>query len=81
MNLNQIFKAGSSCFKSLNPQDWAKGLYMAVGAATLTALQNSIEAHGLKIDWVNIGQAALSAAVVYLIKNYFTGPKPLRLVK
>ena len=51
---------------------------MATGAGVLTAVQNSVAAHGLKLDFQNIGQAAVSAAAIYLLKNYFSKPQPAR---
>lgn len=65
----------TSTFLTLNPCDFLRGLSLAVIAAVLTVIQNSLAAGSIDFDWKNIAQVAGSAAVSYLIKNYFSGTK------
>ena len=56
---------------SLNWQDGLKGLIVAVITTVLGIVENSLTA-GAAIDWKNIGLTAITVAVAYLAKNFFT---------
>ena len=60
---------------SLNIKDLAKGLIVAIGGAAITAIENSIQAGSLTLDWKAIGSVALAAGLSYLGKNFFTPAK------
>ena len=57
---------------TLKAHDWIKGLIMAVLVPVLYIIQNSIAAGSLTFNWKEIGIAALSGLVAYLLKNFFT---------
>ncbi len=63
-----------SNFLSLNLQDIAKGLVMAVLTPIVTVIGQSIEAGNFTYDWKSIGLAALAGGFAYLVKNFFTKP-------
>jgi hypothetical protein len=54
---------------SLQLSDFWKGALLAVGAAVLTVVQQSLEAGNLKFNWSLISTTAISAFVAYLVKN------------
>lgn len=54
---------------TLQLSDFWKGALLAVGAAVLTVVQQSLEAGNLKFNWSLIGTTAISAFSAYLIKN------------
>lgn len=62
----------SSSFLSLSIKDFGKGLLMAVLGAVLGLVYGSVQAGNFTFDWKSIWQAALAAAVAYVIKNFFT---------
>lgn len=57
---------------SINWNDAGKGLIMAVGMAVATAITQAISTTPIVLDWKAIGIVGASAALVYLIKNFFT---------
>lgn len=57
---------------SLNVKDALKGLLLAVGTPVLATIYQSLQKGSLTFDWNVIGVTAGSAAVMYLLKNYFT---------
>lgn len=57
---------------SLKLNDFLKGLLMAVGTPVIAVLISSLNSGSLKFDWKAIGIVALSAALMYLSKNFFT---------
>mgnify|MGYP007090099724 CR=1 FL=1 len=63
-----------SKFLSVNTRDILKGLLMAILTPAVLIIQNSLEAGSLVFNWRNIGIAAISGGVAYLIKNFFTHP-------
>ena len=64
----------SSLF-SLNLQDLGKGLIVAVGGAVIAAVESSIQAGAISLNWQSIGSVALAAGLSYLGKNFFTSAK------
>lgn len=70
----------SSLF-SLNLQDFAKGLIVAVGGAVIAAIQSSIQAGSLTFNWRVIGSVALAAGLSYLGKNFFTPAQIVRSIQ
>jgi hypothetical protein len=67
----------TSDFLRLNAADFLKGLVMAVGAAVLTVLSESINAGNFQFNWPDIWHIALATSVTYLIKNLFTGAQTI----
>jgi hypothetical protein len=59
----------------LNSRDFVKGLIIAILAAALPIVQNSLSAGQLIFDYKLIITTSLSAGVAYLIKNIFEGDK------
>lgn len=57
---------------SLNWLDGAKGLLMAVLAASLTALETTLESGDMVVNWKRVGIAGVIAGIAYLLKNFFT---------
>jgi membrane protein implicated in regulation of membrane protease activity len=57
---------------SLNINDFLKGLLMAVGTPVIAILISSLQSGSFNFDWKMIGTVALSSALVYLSKNFFT---------
>lgn len=62
----------NSLFLKLNAQDFIKGLVVAVGSSVITILYSTLEAGSLSFDWKKIGVVALTSALGYLMKNFFT---------
>lgn len=62
---------------SLNWVDLGKGLVVAAGTSVLYFIQSSLDSGSMHFHWKGIGMSAISGAVAYLIKNYFTAPKEL----
>lgn len=56
---------------SLDWRDLGKGLLVAVVTTVLLAIQTAMDA-GVHLNWKQIGGAALTTAVAYLLKNFFT---------
>ena len=64
-----------SKFKALNMIDFGKGLLIAFLTALFTGLIELFQAGPFTFDWVTlqpIVYSAISAALAYLIKNFFT---------
>lgn len=57
---------------SLTAPDWLKGLLMAIGAPVITLIIQSTNAGTLTFDWKALLTTAISAAGMYLLKNFFT---------
>jgi hypothetical protein len=57
---------------TLDWRDAAKGFLVAIIFAGLTALETSLNAGEIEINWTKIGISSATAAVAYLIKNLFT---------
>ena len=57
---------------TLNIRDWVKGLLMAVLVPVLYIIQSSLAAGSLTFNFKQIGIAAVSGLVAYLLKNFFT---------
>jgi hypothetical protein len=70
----------SSLF-SLNLQDLGKGLVVAVGGAVIAAVESSIQAGTVSLNWQSIGSVALAAGLSYLGKNFFTPAKTVTTVQ
>lgn len=56
----------------LHLRDFLKGAVMAILVPVLYIIQSSVEAGNLVFNWKQIGIAAVSGLVAYLIKNLFT---------
>ena len=65
-----------SNFLSLNWPDILKGLLMSVLTPRVLVIQQWIAAGVLTLNWKQIGLAAASGGIAYLIKNFFTPPTP-----
>jgi hypothetical protein len=57
---------------TLDWRDAAKGFVMAIITAVLMAVETSLEAGEIEINYKKIGVAGSLAAVAYLLKNFFT---------
>lgn len=60
---------------SVNSADFAKGLALAIIAAVLTWVLQTIDTPGFSvssIDWAEIGRIAMSAGIAYILKNYIS---------
>ena len=57
---------------SLNLLDVLKAFLIASLTGALQIISVSLQAGQLNFDWKNIGLAALSGGVAYLVKNFFT---------
>ena len=57
---------------SLSKLDWLKSLIMAGLVPVLYIIQTSLTNNELTFNWKQIGIAAISGMVAYLIKNFFT---------
>lgn len=57
---------------SLGWRDVAKALLVAILTPVLLVIQTSLDQGHLELNWKNIGIAAVSGAIAYLIKNFFT---------
>lgn len=56
----------------LKTRDFIKGAVMAILVPVLYIIQSSISAGNLVFNWKEIGIAAISGLVAYLLKNFFT---------
>lgn len=56
----------------LGKRDFLKGLVMATVVPVLLIIQQSISAGTLVFNWQEIGMAAVSGLLGYLLKNFFT---------
>jgi membrane protein implicated in regulation of membrane protease activity len=62
-----------SNFLTLNQRDFLKGLFMAVAGAVAGLIISELNHDG--IEWKIIGTTALTTALTYLVKNFFTNNK------
>lgn len=60
---------------TLNLSDWWKGLIMAVGAPVIAIIQQSLNAGSFTVNWKTVFTVSLSAALIYLGKNFFDKPR------
>ena len=66
----------SSKLFQLNINDFGKGLLVAVLVAVLQVILQSLQDCGIVcINWVNVGNIALTAGIAYLLKNLATNSK------
>ena len=65
-----------STFASLNIRDFLKGFVIAVIVPALLAIQQSLAAGEITINWKALGITAIAAFIGYLIKNFFTNDVP-----
>lgn len=57
----------------LNLNDFTKGFIIFTGSALLNSLYQFISKCGIEcVDWNIVANVGLSAAIAYLLKNYFT---------
>lgn len=70
-----------SVFLSLNTADFIKGLILSVLTAVVTIIYSVVQVGSLTFDWKQIGTAALSAGVGYIIKNLLTNSTDTFLAK
>ena len=66
-----------STFGSLKLRDFLKGIVMAVIVPALLAIQQSISAGELTINWKSLGLTAIASFIGYLAKNLFTNDVPV----
>ena len=66
-----------STFGSLKLRDFLKGLVMAVIVPALLAIQQSLAAGELTINWKSLGITAVASFIGYLVKNLFTNDVPV----
>jgi hypothetical protein len=59
---------------SINWIDVGKGLVVAAGTSALFFVQDSLDSGSLEFHWKKCAMAALSGAIAYLIKNFFSAP-------
>ena len=57
---------------TLKLRDWLKAALMAIGAPVLTFLLDSLNADELVFNSKKLATVALSAGIVYILKNFFT---------
>lgn len=58
----------------LNWIDAGKGLVVAAGTSVLYFVQTSLDSGTMEFHWKSCAMAAVSGAVAYLIKNFFSSP-------
>jgi len=68
--------ATSSNQFSLNISDFLKGLAVAALSQPVLVILTSLSAGHFDINWTEQWHLAVSSGAAYLIKNYFSGPKP-----
>lgn len=61
---------------TLQGRDFWIGLFQAVGTVVITLILDQIKA-GLGYDWSMIFDAAVAAALTYLLKNFFEPTKTI----
>jgi hypothetical protein len=71
----------TSALFSLDLKDLSKGLLVAIGGAIITAIQTTIQAGSLAINWHSVGTVALAAGLSYLAKNFLTPAKTVTPVQ
>lgn len=77
--LKNLFSQGTmvqSAYLRLNFRDLVNGFVVSVGGAVLTLIETSIQAGQFHFDWKAIGLVAISAAIAYLTKNFFSQKNP-----
>jgi hypothetical protein len=57
---------------TLNLSDFVKGLIMTVIGSVIGIFYSTVQSGSLTFDWNIIKTTALSAALSYLLKNFFT---------
>lgn len=57
---------------TLNLSDFVKGLVMTVIGSVIGIFYSTVQSGSLTFDWSIIKTTALSAALSYLLKNFFT---------
>jgi hypothetical protein len=57
---------------SINWIDTGKSLVVAVITSVLTAAYDMLQVEDIVFNWKKIGSIALTSAIAYLIKNFFT---------
>ena len=57
---------------TLKFRDFLKGAILAILAPILVALQESLAAEHVVINWAKLGMVAVAAFIAYLGKNFFT---------
>ena len=70
-----------STFFNLNIQDLTKGLILTILSSTLTIIYQTINAGSLTFNWKEIGLAALTSGVAYLMKNLLTNSNGEFMIK
>jgi hypothetical protein len=65
----------TSEFLHLDWVDLSKGLIVAMGGATISAVQSSLEAGSFTFNCKTIAGVALASGLSYLAKNFFTPAK------
>lgn len=65
---------------SLQSRDFWIGLLQAVGTVAITLILDQIKA-GLGYDWSMIFDAAIAAALTYLLKNFFEPTKTVAIAE
>lgn len=65
---------------SITGRDFWMGLLQAVGTVVLTLLLDQIK-EGLGYDWATIIDAAVAAALTYLLRNFFEPTKTVAVAQ
>lgn len=65
---------------TLQSRDFWIGLLQAVGTVVITLILDQIKA-GLGYDWSMIFDAAIAAALTYLLKNFFEPTKTIAIAE
>lgn len=61
---------------SLKLPDWLKALVIAVLGAVINTIYQAVMDGGVSsIDWTAVGGIALTTALAYLVKNFFSDQK------
>ncbi len=58
----------------LNYKDVLRGLLMAIGTPVVYELQQVLDSGSLHVNWKHLGMIAFGAGLVYITKNFLTGP-------
>jgi hypothetical protein len=66
---------------SLDLRDLAKGLLLAVLTPVLTIIIQSVEQGSFAIDWLAIGNTALTTAAAYLLYKLRDGAKEITKIQ
>lgn len=65
---------------SITGRDFWMGLFQAVGTVVLTLLLDQVK-EGLGYDWAVIIDAAIAAALTYLLRNFFEPTKTIAIAE